>query len=84
MSELSELSELFTNAMRKQSLFQSLYNKYSRRNAYSDVYSKVFVSWVFGYASELLNINASLDLFLSACDSLCILMDLKRALVLIS
>lgn len=36
--------------MGKASLFQSLYYKYRRRNAYSEVYSKVFVSRVFYFS----------------------------------
>lgn len=40
------------NAMGKQGLFQSLYTKYSRRNVYSDVYSKVFASWVSASAAD--------------------------------
>lgn len=55
----SELSELFTDTMGK--LFQSLYNKYSRRNEYSDVYSKVFLSWGFDCGADLLNLKASVD-----------------------
>lgn len=33
--------------MGKQSLFQSLYNKYNRKNIYFDFYSKVIITWIF-------------------------------------
>lgn len=49
------VSELFSNTMG--SLFQSLYNKYSRRNAYSDIYSKVFSRWVLDFAAKLLSMT---------------------------
>lgn len=61
------VSEPSWSTMGKQSLFQSLYNKYGRRNVYSGVYSKVFLTWV----SEVL-------IFLSACESLRIIMDLEQ------
>ncbi len=44
------VTEMFLSIMGKQSLFQSLYKKFSPRNEHSGVYSKVFICWVFGFS----------------------------------
>lgn len=43
-----------SDTMGKQSLFQSLFNKYSRKNVFSDLYSKVINTLVFPSGSDCL------------------------------
>lgn len=42
------------NAMGKQSLFQSLYNKYNRKNIYSNFSAKVIITWIFPFSIDCL------------------------------
>lgn len=62
------------NAMGKQSLFQSLYNKYNRKNIYSNFNAKVIITWTFPFSFDSLLVFFG---FLKFTDLTCLIFFVK-------
>lgn len=58
-----------SDTMGKQSIFQSLYNKYSRKNIFSDFYSKVIITLVFPSSADCFCALWLIYLFSFACSA---------------